>query len=240
MSVSTTEVNFVIDKISICMDKYVSLEDGGGEFLLTTPDNDTNTVLVFLPGISGGAMSERFLPLAEACVEAGLAIARVSIWSDAKVAGQMSLAHVYERVAKVLTHLRSLGYQRFIGIGKSFGGAVLLSCPTTHFEKLALWAPAIGGSAEAGNVSDCLDRTLETFKSLLEIKIGKSDLQSKQIPILFIHGTADTTIPYSNSEFLCVGLPNATLLPIEGADHSYALPGDEKAVITASINFLKN
>jgi pimeloyl-ACP methyl ester carboxylesterase len=240
MSVSTTEVNFEIDKISVCMDKYVSLEDGGGEFLLTTPDNDTNTVVVFLPGISGGAMSGRFLPVAEACVEASVAIARVSIWNDAKVAGQMSLAHIHEQLAAVINHLRSVGYQRFIGIGKSFGGAVLLTYPTSEFEKLILWAPAIGGSEAVGNVSDCLDQSLETFESLLEIKIGKSDLQSKQMPILFIHGTADATIPLSNSELLCAGIPQSTLLSVAGADHSYKETEHEKAVIIASIDFLNN
>lgn len=235
MSVSATEVNFVTDKISVCMDRYVSLEDGGGEFLLTTPENDTNTVVVFLPGISGGAMSERFLPLAEACVEAGLAIARVSIWSDAKTAGQMSLTQVHKRLAEVLTHLRLLGYQRFVGIGKSFSGAVLLTYPASEFEKLVLWAPAIGSGVEIGNLGQYQKIPLEKISSLLDLKIGFAELRLKDLPVVLIHGTADDTIPFSNSESLCAGLSQATLLPVVDADHSYKDPEHERLVIAASV-----
>jgi pimeloyl-ACP methyl ester carboxylesterase len=40
-------------------------------------------------------------------------------------------------------------------------------------------------------------------------------------PVLIIHGTQDESVPFANAERLQSWLPNATLIPIEGANHTF-------------------
>lgn len=40
-----------------------------------------------------------------------------------------------------------------------------------------------------------------------------------QVPVMVIHGDADTLVPYENSPFLMQLLPNAELITLEGKDH---------------------
>jgi pimeloyl-ACP methyl ester carboxylesterase len=40
-------------------------------------------------------------------------------------------------------------------------------------------------------------------------------------PVLLIHGTEDESVPFANAERLKSWLPNATLIPIEGANHTF-------------------
>ncbi len=40
-------------------------------------------------------------------------------------------------------------------------------------------------------------------------------------PMLLVHGTADASVPFSESEAVAAATPNAQLHPIEGADHTF-------------------
>jgi hypothetical protein len=222
------------------MSNMINVGDTGCEVLLEVPPEPTSTVVLFLPGMSGGVFSERFLPVAEACLGAGFAIARVSLWNNAADVQQKSLRQIHTGLDAVVTHLKTLGYQNIMGIGKSFGGAVLLTYPLNEIPKKVLWAPAIGSSDAglAGNINEYLDVPLGSLTSLLEIEVSAEFLNERLESILFIHGTADATIPLSNSEKLASLLPHAKILAIEGADHSYKLPEHERVVIAASVTYL--
>ncbi len=224
------------------MQNIIKIQEVGYEILLETPAEATTTVVIFLPGMSGGAFSERFLPVAEACLGAGFAIARVSLWTNAADVQQKSLRQIHIGLDQVVTHLKVLGYQNIMGIGKSFGGAVLLTSPAKDISKKVFWAPAIGCSVSglAGNINEYLDVPLGSVTSLLEIEVGTDCLNERFESVLFIHGTADSTIPLGNSEKLASLYPQASLFTVEGADHSYNNPDHERIVIKATMDFLQD
>jgi dipeptidyl aminopeptidase/acylaminoacyl peptidase len=61
-------------------------------------------------------------------------------------------------------------------------------------------------------------------------------------PFLLIHGTADTVVPYLQSELLkealaAVGVP-VQLVPIEGAEHIFKGHEDIDAVVRLSVHYL--
>jgi acetyl esterase/lipase len=61
-------------------------------------------------------------------------------------------------------------------------------------------------------------------------------------PFLLIHGTADTVVPYAQSEVLTQALANAgvpaQLVPIEGADHIFNGHDDIDGVVRLSVGYL--
>ena len=207
------------------------------EFKLDRPSIATDKVVVFLPGISGGAFSDRFQPLVDACLTAGLAIARLNIWRDATDVEARNLSEIYRDLGNITTHLHQ-EFPYMFGIGKSFGGAIMLLFPGVYMQKKVLWAPAVGVTEVGANVGAYMNAHLGSLQSLLDLEVDRAFLKDKSVPTLLIHGTADDNIPFSNSERLVSMLPNAKLFPIEGADHSYRNKVHEDAVIKASIDFL--
>lgn len=216
----------------------IRIENSTAEVLIETPTTPTNKVVIFLPGVSGDAFLDRFQPIVEACTGAGFSTARVNAWKDVQELEQKNLKQIYGDINSVVALLRSKGYLYIFGIGKSFGGAILLTLPSTHITSKILWAPAIGVTESGSNINTHLSAPLGSLKSLLDIKVDRTFLEKIEIPILVIHGTADDTIPFSNSEQLVSMLPKAKLIAIDGADHSYRIKEYEDAVITATINFL--
>lgn len=208
------------------------------EFLIEAPAEPTATAVLFLPGITGGAFSDRFQPVVDACLKSGFAIARVSAWENAEDVEGRNLADIYKDIADVITYLYEHGYTRFFGVGKSFGGAVMLTIPSAYISKKVLWAPAIGVTEFGSNIDVHMTATLGTLHHLLDMRVDAAFLKEREMPMLIIHGTADNVIPFSNSEKIVSMLPNAKLVPIEGADHSYNDKEHEKAVIGATMEFL--
>ncbi len=75
-----------------------------------------------------------------------------------------------------------------------------------------------------------------------------SNFKSLTIPSLIVHGTKDETVPFSAGEELVSWNKNATLFPVENANHNFggkhpwdsdALPEDLKMVIDETIRFFK-
>ena len=221
------------------MSELIKIDGSSSEFLLDTPIKPTETVAVFLPGISGGAFSDRFQPIADACLKAGFAIARIEAWKNADEVESKNLGDIYRDVGYVTTYLHHHGYTNIVGIGKSFGGAVMLLFPSVYITKMVLWAPAVGVVESGANIGAYTTATLGTLHSLLDLHVDKQILKQKGFPVLIIHGTADENIPFSNSEKIISMLPNAKLVSIEGADHSYKNKVHEDAVIKATMDFLK-
>lgn len=57
-------------------------------------------------------------------------------------------------------------------------------------------------------------------------------------PMLIVHGTADTDVPFNQAQELASAVPSARLVPIEGANHLSILAGEQATI--AIQNFLQN
>ena len=209
------------------------------EIKLDKPTEPTNSAVIFLPGISGGALTERFQPVVDACLAAGMAIARVNAWEGADDVGKKNLSEIYTTIDEVVEQLLKDGYTNIYGIGKSFGGAIMLTLPGSIVTKKVLWAPAIGVTEIGANIDTYLSEPLGSLAQLTDMKVDREYLEEKDAETLILHGTADDVIPYINSEAITSMLPNVVLVPIPGADHSYKNKEHEASVIQKSIDFLR-
>jgi pimeloyl-ACP methyl ester carboxylesterase/ketosteroid isomerase-like protein len=63
--------------------------------------------------------------------------------------------------------------------------------------------------------------------------LSTEDLKKLSMPVLVVHGTKDRNAPYAGGEAWAASLPNARLVPIEGAAHAMWL--DDPAVVFAAI-----
>ncbi|MGC8884950.1 MAG: alpha/beta family hydrolase [Candidatus Nanoarchaeia archaeon] len=100
----------------------------------------------------------------------------------------------------------------FIIIGKSMGGKLALEyeCKEKDSRALILLSPAVYYT--------------EKYASI-------------KAKTLIVHGTADDVVPIENSEKLAKTIEGATLIKIEGGDHSYR--GQENKVVDIIKNWLR-
>lgn len=216
-----------------------TLENTSAQLLVEAPAV-TKSVAVFLPGVSGGAFSERYRPLLDACTTEGIAVARLSSYADADVLKNKTIAELHADIDTAISYLKAHGYTSLFGIGKSFGGALMLTHQSQDIKRKVLWAPAIAAVEQGGNSNAYLRVPVGSIPTMMDVCVGRSFLEKIETPTLLIHGTADDQIPFANSEKMAAMLPNAQLIPVNGADHSYKNPEHERAVTAATVKFLKN
>lgn len=207
-------------------------------YTVETPLENTDTIVLFVPGISGGAHLGRFQPLVSSLLRAGFAVARVNLWENLADVEQKSFSEIYKDLEEVITQLHTT-YPHIYGIGKSFGGAIMLTHPSVYIQKKVLWAPAIGVTKSGGNINTYIPVKLGNVNSLLDIQVDQNVLQNIESPTLILHGTADENIPFSNSEEIAALFPHAHLVPIEGADHSFTNKEHEANLVEQTVSFLR-
>ncbi len=208
------------------------------QYLTEVPEKATDTAIIFLPGISGGVFTDRFLPLVQASLVAGLAIARVELWKNSDDANTKSFANVHADLLRIIEELKKAGYTTLYGIGKSLGGAIMLTLQSPDITKKVLWVPAIGAPADSGTYTQLMQEPLSSLASVTDVTLDVQFLSLETTPTLFIHGTLDKVIPIDNSRTMVSMMPNASLAIIDGADHSYKNPAHEAQVIDATVQFL--
>jgi pimeloyl-ACP methyl ester carboxylesterase len=220
----------------------ISIQNSESSFLFENPKTPTTKALIFLPGMSGEALSERFKPLADAGLDAGFTVVRLSAWQNGKDVARKNLADIHGDIAFVIGYLRERGYTSIAAVGKSFGGTVLLTLPQEiqlAITKRVLWSPAIGIKDNGSNVGTYLSEPLGSLQSLLDLYVDAAYLKAGSSPALIIHGNADDVVPVSNSVKLASVMPDARVFTIEGAGHSYSGKNHEQALIRATLDFLR-
>ncbi len=209
------------------------------ELLLSKSKNSsTDTIVLFLPGISGKAFSDRFQSVVDISLKTGYPIARMSAWESEADVQQKTYFHYQSAVIEALEHLHTLGYKKIIAIGKSFGGGLFLSLHHDAIIKKILWAPALG-FAQVSTLEKLRNETLSQIENLKEIKLSPSFLSSDKAKLCFIHGTEDTAIPISTSRAFALANPNAHIVEVKGADHSFKTPESERELNEATEQFLR-
>ncbi len=198
---------------------------------------DTKTVAIFLPGVSGGALSEKYTPLTKTCLEHGFDIARIEAWVNTDDLENQTMRAIHDHVDNVVSFLQKKGYEIFIAIGKSFGGSIFLTINDPRISKMILWAPAISIQKKS-NLNESLDKKLSSFSSALDIAVDANFLSAIKTPIRIIHGSADVSVPLSNSQKLIDSLPNAEMVIIDSMGHSPETGAQNKELLTKTIQFI--
>ncbi len=156
------------------------------------------------------------------------------------------------------------GFVSIYLLGASFGGSVVSSIDFKKYsciKKLILWYGLLDFS---GTLTDFFTEESEReankmgFKVIkssrpgITFKLGKTlyqDIKNRKpyenllgldIPILFVHGTVDSVIPYQSSKVFCEKCKNATIRLIENESHAFrnSKEGLEEA-IDSTVEFIK-
>lgn len=80
---------------------------------------------------------------------------------------------------------------------------------TDHIRKWGRDILARADGETAARMFECYLEGPEPFVALEEIRV----------PTLVIHGTADAIVPFAIGEWMAASIPDATLVPLEGAGH---------------------
>ncbi len=218
------------------MDTTISLPKS--ELLLSKSDDSSkDTIVLFLPGISGKAFSERFQSVVDISLKNSYPIARMNAWESEVEVQQKTYSYYQSATVEAIEHLKTLGYEKIVAIGKSFGGGLFLSLHHDAIIKKILWAPALG-FAQISTLEQLKDKVLSQVENLKEIKLSPEFLSSDNAKLCFIHGTEDAAIPISTSRAFALANPNADIVGVEGADHSFKTPESERKLNEATEQFL--
>jgi inorganic pyrophosphatase len=167
--------------------------------------------VIFLPGASGGANSQRFKPFYD-LINKSFKIIPWDIWDSKSHLSKLKFESIFEGISDAINNSEC---DEIILVGKSFGGGIFLKYTHPKVIGKILWSPAFTFSDEE-NFN--LQHNLEFYEKATNIKIN---LQKDKIPNYILHGTNDDVISHTNSQRICSKI-NATLLLINGANHSFS------------------
>lgn len=191
--------------------------------------------LVIIPGISSGPFGSPFDEVVDELFSR-CRVVRIDAWEGAGDLEEMSLKDLHEIIGEARELLKSNGCESIDVLGKSFGGMLALTYPDNmSFEKMVLWAPAVG--IGENNVSKWRSSLLEHASTATDVSIDRKYLEDLDFHTLIVHGTEDEVVDASNSRKICEALPECELKLIEDADHSFS--SFEEDVSSLSVEFLE-
>ena len=190
--------------------------------------------VIFLPGASGGAIGRRFDPIAKELVTAGYTTLRADLWGDGL--GEKTIEGIHAEMDALVALLKKQKLRIAI-VAKSIGGAFAITYHNPAVQALVLWSPAIGFGKE--NYAKLRTRRLSVVTHHSDLRIDDSLLSGIKIPVRIIHGGLDTVVPLANSQTLVTHLPHGDLYPIGDADHGFESERNQRALITATLSFLR-
>lgn len=185
-------------------------ESIGKVSLLTLKPKDIKAMLVLAHG-AGAGMSHPFMEnLASQLADLSIGTVRYNFPYMEKGSKRPDVPAVAEKtVGAVLAHTQETfsGIPVFLG-GKSFGGRMSSQYISKNMPEGLRGIIFYGFPLHAPGKSE----------------IARGDhLKSIAIPMLFLQGTNDALASLPLIEKVCKGLPSATLVKLEGADHSFKI-----------------
>jgi uncharacterized protein len=205
---------------------------------------------------------------AEALEQAGLASLRFDFRSHGQSDGTPEQLSISGEVGDLLAAYGWLRERapRVHVLAASFGAVSTchaVGCGKVEVASMVLWNPVLdlrrtflvpetawardnfvdGGRSYARPGVFIIDDHFEAPESLLEEMLQydiMADLSRVEVPVLTIHGDADTYVPYDVSKRF--GVPNKTsrFMTIAGAEHGFGRPAEEHEVIDATVAWIKD
>ncbi len=185
----------------------VSAETGSVSSELIAPEN-SKCIITLAHGAGAGMNHVFMVDLAKALAAENIATLRFNFpFMENKKGRPDSPAVAHQTIAAAVANARELFPEIPLFLsGKSFGGRMSSQFLSAHHDTLAKGMIFYGFPLHpAGKPST--DRA--------------EHLQKVEIPMLFLQGAKDTLATWDLIESVCGSLPNAELVKIEGADHSF-------------------
>lgn len=174
---------------------------------------------------------------------------------------EMTITGQVEDLESTISFLENKGYEEFILYGGSFGGGIVALLDYSKYTKvkaIVLWCSTLDYSQKGKESSfndehkkiALKDGFVTTKNSKNEVfRIGKKlyeereiympykNLERINIPILFVHGTKDESVPYEVSKNTSNKCKNSKLITIENATHSLK---EFSEAIKETVNFVRS
>lgn len=214
------------------------LANGKTKIVLDRGPGKSETAVIFIPGVSGKAFSDKYKLISDKCLAKGMDFLRVQSWDSVEELEQKNVRQIQEDIGEAIKFLKSEKYTKIFAIGKSLGGGILLTRNYPEIAKIVLWAPAIGVADDKNNLDEKIDTVFSEISSLLEVTVDKDLLSIFKIPIKIIHGDKDEIVPIDNSLKLASFLFCSDLVKIKDLGHSAETPEQEKGLIDETVGFL--
>ncbi len=170
--------------------------------------SDSKCILTLAHGAGAGMNHPFMIALANSVAETGIATLRFNFPFAENKKGRPdvpAVAYTTIEAAIAKAHQLSPGLPVFAS-GKSFGGRMSSQYLSTHPESLVKGIIFYGFPLHPPG-KPSTDRA--------------DHLKNIKVPMLFLQGTRDTLAMWDLIESVCSSLPTATLIKIEGADHSF-------------------
>lgn len=214
------------------------LPNSSAEYLLSEPEDATNAVAIFLPGMSGGALDEKYDSLAQILNDRGISLLRLQCWSDKDDLNSKSFKLLQEDILSAVSFLKSRGYIQFYGIGKSLGASALFFAQVPELTKLVLWAPIIHPSGEA-TLETLFSIPFSKIASLNDVTVSVETLESYVANVLLVWGTEDVISNGVDLKKVSELLPNGNLFTIPGMGHTPTSSGEWEELFLLSAEYIK-
>lgn len=210
------------------------------KFILDKSSKDNKKCVIFLPGVSGKVFEDDlYSKTVNELLNKGFSTVRFQVWKSSEELQKLNIEKISKVVRNSIKFAKSKGYKDIGGIGKSFGGGILLEKPIKEIKCLVLWAPAVN-FGEKSNITKINKTELSKISGYMGIKLNKNNISKIKSKTLLIHGTNDERISFKNSENIAKNLPNGHIMIIKDADHSFKSTEARKKLINGTISFFIN
>ena len=232
----------------------VLLENEGQKIFAVVHDAGKDTpVVVMFHGFTGNHIENRFIfaRLSRELEKVGISSIRFDFRGSGDSEGtfkEMTLSSEMSDAKVVASYARKRFSKKLGVLGLSMGGTVaLLTAKDIAPDALCLWAPAAkngevfrkNGMPSSSNMPldvGGLEISPEFIEEVMNFD-AFSQAKFYEGPVIILHGTDDPTVPFEHSETLVKEFKNASLVPVEGANHTFTSVPASKFVIDKTKEF---
>lgn len=175
-------------------------------------EDNNHALLIFIPGVSGGIVSEKYAEFMAQALSHGYDFLGIQGWEDGSDFGKRNLLELINEIEHVV-RAHSKKYREIMLVGKSIGGTLALFVKNKKLSRKVLWAPYLS--------IQMTKRRPITVDEIIEKGIPSSILERMNTPTIIIHGSKDNVASLKVSRMLAGILPDAALITMIGANHSF-------------------
>jgi len=215
--------------------------------------------VIIAHGFASNKDRERHIKLANALSESGITALRFDFAGSGESDNrEIIIGAQVDDLRSAISYIHDDGYKDIGVLGESLGGITALLAINKDIRAMVLWAPVTKASSPSGlSASD--EQSLKEKGYYIEQKDGKGFKIPKQyiegrreinreevlgkikIPVLIVHGTADTEIPIKDSEEAIEFLPAGSRLEaIENLEHGdHRMDADMDIIIPITLKWFQ-
>ena len=184
---------------------------------LNTPQEDTGTGALVLPGAGHGPFGDIFDIIAYELAGDGKHVLRFESWEDKEQLGEKTTGELHDEIDAGIEYLQSRECSTIYLVAKSFGGGLALTRIPEVIDRVVLWEPAI----EVVNDPESSTEMSETMTDPGGLGITAQELGQIQTPVRILCGDEEPGLSVESCERMVNTLGQGDMTVIPGENHSF-------------------